>query len=280
MSTLVAQPPSPSARRIEELGRIIMAYSEITEKLQLSHERLEQTVQALHDELGEKNRQLERKNRLAALGEMAAGMAHEIRNPLGAIQLYASLLASDLHHRPESLKLVQKIAGGVRRLENLVTQVLAFTREMTAEFVEKDLAELVDEVIGLAADKTGGRNVQIAVHGPRPFVVVVDPLLLGQAILNLVRNGIEASGGAGPLRVEYGPPGAGVDCRQFYLTVEDEGAGIPPEIIDRIFNPFFTTRPTGTGLGLAVVHRVVEAHDGSVSASNRQPHGAKFEIRI
>ena len=97
----VQQPCTTSARansfqRIEELGRIILAYSEVTEKLQQSHEQLEQTVLALQAELGEKNRQLERKNRLAALGEMAAGMAHEIRNPLGGIQLYASLLAKDL----------------------------------------------------------------------------------------------------------------------------------------------------------------------------------------
>ncbi len=88
------------SKRIDELGRIILAYSEVTEKLQQSHERLERTVQALCQELSEKNRLLERKNRLAALGEMAAGMAHEIRNPLGGIQLYASLLAGDVQDRP------------------------------------------------------------------------------------------------------------------------------------------------------------------------------------
>src|SRR4051794_35927009 len=88
-------------RRLEELGRIILAYSDVTEKLQQSHDQLTSTVVALRQELGEKNRLLERKNRLAALGEMAAGMAHEIRNPLGGIQLYASLLADDLKSRSE-----------------------------------------------------------------------------------------------------------------------------------------------------------------------------------
>src|SRR5918993_5317796 len=91
---------SPSApdpvRRTEELGRIILAYSEVTDRLQQSHDQLHRTVQTLRKELGEKNRLLERKNRLAALGEMAAGLAHEIRNPLGGIQLYASLLAKDV----------------------------------------------------------------------------------------------------------------------------------------------------------------------------------------
>src|SRR5437016_4153608 len=124
------------AQRIEELGRIILAYSEVTEKLQQSHDRLEQTVAALREELSEKNRMLERKNRLAALGEMAAGMAHEIRNPLGGIQLYASMLAKDLAGEPGGLSLVNKIAGGVRRLEALVSQVLQFTREITVHVEE------------------------------------------------------------------------------------------------------------------------------------------------
>src|SRR5689334_2572261 len=135
MSTAtVAHDPavSASAQRIEELGRIIMAYSEVTERLQQSHDQLTGTVQRLSEELSEKNRMLERRNRLAALGEMAAGLAHEIRNPLGGIQLYASLLAKDVADRPESHQLVGKIAAGVKRLESLVTQVLQFSREMRA----------------------------------------------------------------------------------------------------------------------------------------------------
>src|SRR6266576_7315765 len=112
MSTATAHNLTNPAQRIEELGRIIMAYSEVTERLQQSHEKLQETVVALREELGEKNRLLERRNRLAALGEMAAGLAHEIRNPLGGIQLYASLLAQDLADRPESHALVGKIAAG------------------------------------------------------------------------------------------------------------------------------------------------------------------------
>src|ERR1700744_2957014 len=93
-----------NAARIEELGGIMRQYSDLTDKLQRSHLQLEQQVQSLRDELSEKNRQLERRKRLAALGEMAAGMAHEIRNPLGGIQLYASLLAKDVHGQPDSLQ--------------------------------------------------------------------------------------------------------------------------------------------------------------------------------
>src|ERR1700759_5219620 len=109
MTTAVSN--TDHAKRIDDLGQIILAYSGVTEKLQQSHDQLTQTVQALRLELSEKNRLLERRNRLVALGEMAAGMAHEIRNPLGGIQLYSSILAKDLQDRPESLQIVQKISG-------------------------------------------------------------------------------------------------------------------------------------------------------------------------
>jgi signal transduction histidine kinase len=110
--------------------------------------------------------------------------------------------------------------------------------------------------------------------------VKVDALLIGQALLNLVLNAIEAMEDRGRLEIEYGRPRDGVEERQFYLVVEDDGPGIPVPILDRIFNPFFTTRDTGTGLGLAIVHRVIEAHEGSISAGNRDGGGARFEVRM
>src|SRR5205809_1174616 len=143
MSTATLTSPPDHARRIEELGRIIIAYSEVTEKLQQSHDQLTDTVRSLRRELGKKNRLLERKNRLAALGEMAAGLAHEIRNPLGGIQLYASLLAKDLEDRPQSQTVVGKISAGVNRLESLVSQVLQFSRDIRANIAQMDLSEVV-----------------------------------------------------------------------------------------------------------------------------------------
>ena len=267
--------------RLEELGRIIMAYSEVTEKLEQSHERLERTVRALREELSEKNLLLERRNRLAALGEMAAGLAHEIRNPLGGIQLYASLLAKDVADRPAALGVVHKISGGVRRLEALVSQVLQFSREMTATVAEADVAEVVEQAMELAGAALAERGVRATVAGPRPMGARVDALLLGQAVLNLVLNAAEAvEGGAGEVRVEYGPPPARSEAKQFHLVVQDDGPGIPAKVMDRIFNPFFTTKETGTGLGLAIVHRVVEAHDGTIVVTNVAGSGARFEIRI
>jgi signal transduction histidine kinase len=271
-----------NARRIDELGRIIIAYSEVTEKLQQSHDQLTETVRALQSELGEKNRLLERRNRLAALGEMAAGLAHEIRNPLGGIQLYASMLAQDVADRPESLQTVRKISDGVRRLEALVGQVLQFSREIMAQPEPVDLAGLVAQAVELASARTAKAMVEFVLQGEPGAQVLVDPLLMGQAILNLLLNAAEAIEPAaeGKVTVRFRRPPEDSDAKQFHLAVTDTGQGIAPDVLDRIFNPFFTTKDTGTGLGLAIVHRIVEAHDGMILATNEPGGGAKFEIRI
>ena len=280
--------PSATATRIEDLGKIILAYSEVTERLQQSQDLLQRQVAHLRGELSEKNKLLERKNRLAALGEMAAGMAHEIRNPLGGIQLYASLLGKDVADRPASLELVRKISGGVKRLEALVSQVLQFAREIRANVAPADLAEIVEQTLDLTVQQRTAAGVSCETSGPRPMPINIDGALVGQLLLNLVLNAVESMSqgtaaktpGERRLSVRFGPPPIGSDAKQFHLTVCDNGPGIPAGVLDRIFNPFFTTKDTGTGLGLAIVHRVVEAHEGSITAGNTEGGGAKFEIRI
>lgn len=272
--------PAEAAKRMEELGRIILAYSEVTDRLQQSHEQLRKTVENLRQQVSEKNRLLERKNRLAALGEMAAGLAHEIRNPLGGIQLYASMLAHDLADREEPLKTVRKISAGVKRLESLVGQVLHFTKEISINPEPADLAEVVAQAAEYAHKAMSDRGVQCRTEGPRPLLVHVDPLLMGQTILNLLLNAAEAVEPGGGVVLQFARPPEESPSKQFHLVVKDNGPGIPPQMLDRIFNPFFTTKDSGTGLGLAIVHRIVEAHDGTITASNEEGGGARFEIRI
>ena len=280
MSSAPANSPVATAQRIEELGRIIMAYSEVTDRLQISHDQLQQTVESLRTELGEKNKLLERRNRLAALGEMAAGMAHEIRNPLGGIQLYASLLAKDVADKSDSLQLVLKIAAGVKRLESLVSQVLHFTREITANTSEADLAEVVAEAVELSQNAILARQITCTVDGPASLPVTIDATLISQSLLNLVLNAADATPTGGTIAVTFGAPTSDSGARQFHLVVRDSGPGIPPAILDKVFNPFFTTKDNGTGLGLAIVHRIVEAHEGTISVTNPPEGGARFEIRI
>ncbi|MDB5325710.1 MAG: two-component system sensor histidine kinase [Phycisphaerales bacterium] len=272
--TAAAVPTSASqAQRVEELGQIILAYSEVTDRLQISHDELKTKVIQLQTELGEKNRELERRNRLAALGEMAAGLAHEIRNPLGGIQLYASLLAQDVADRPDSVNTVRKIVSGVKRLEALVSQVLNFSREIRADLEECDMAELIRDAVDVAQAKAQAHGVSVTLHAPASMMRTADGRLLTQAALNLTLNAIEAGG-------EHVDVTLTEEAGRMSLIIEDDGPGIPADLLDRIFNPFFTTKDDGTGLGLSIVHRIVEAHGGAISATNRPQGGARFELRI
>jgi signal transduction histidine kinase len=267
-----------SSDRLDELSGIIRQYNDVTEKLQQSHEQLQRTVLRLKSDLAEKNKQLERRNRLAALGEMAAGMAHEIRNPLGGIQLYASLLAKDLNGQDQPLTLVNKISAGVTRLERLVSQVLQFTREMRADIQETNAAEAIDHALEMARPTFSLLGIECDAAGPRPLKLKLDGMLLGQAVLNLLLNAAEAMEGTGTVTVRWSAWGR--TERRLRLVVRDTGPGVPAHLLDKIFNPFFTTKDTGTGLGLAIVHRIVEAHDGTISVRNGPNGGAVFEMRI
>ncbi|MDB5301309.1 MAG: sensor histidine kinase, partial [Phycisphaerales bacterium] len=173
--------------------------------------------------------------------------------------------------------------GGVKRLEGLVGQVLQFTREINVHAGAMDLAEAVAQAVEYAGPAIQARGVRCMIDGPDAMPISADPLLLGQAVLNLLLNAVEAAEQGNVARqvtVRFGLPPIESDAKQFHLAVTDSGPGIAPEILDRIFNPFFTTKETGTGLGLAIVHRVVEAHDGTILAMNEPGGGARFEIRI
>jgi signal transduction histidine kinase len=142
------------------------------------------------------------------------------------------------------------------------------------------LTEIISDAIELAEPRAASANVVLKVDGPLELPVEVDPMMLGQAVLNLVLNAIDAQPNGGEVMVRYAAGAGDRGIRQLSLEVIDRGCGIPADAIDRIFNPFFTTKDEGTGLGLAIVHRIVEAHDGVISASNNDGGGARFEIRI
>jgi signal transduction histidine kinase len=263
--------------RERELGAIISAYNEVTERLKLAHERLEREVARLRQEVAAKNRELERRKRLAALGEMAAGLAHEIRNPLGGIVLFASLLEQDLSDRPDQLKLVGKIHKGVRSLEGIVSDILAFSRPGEVDRRWVRLGSIVDQAVDLAWPRFQQLGVRLDVaESVGPMEVYADAGRLERALLNLLLNGAEACAEGGWVWVRARRAGE----EAVEIEVADSGAGIAPEAMERIFNPFFTTKETGTGLGLAIVHRIVESHGGSIQAANRPGGGAAIRIRL
>lgn len=261
-----------------ELAEIIGAYHAVTERLKQSHEILMREVCRLRDELHEKNRELARRERLAALGEMAAGVAHEIRNPLGGIGLYASLLEKDLQDRCEQADLVRKIRVGVRSLESIVGDILAFAGGQEPHKQPSDLEAIVDDVMTHVRPQASALGVRVECGDFSGANVLVDARQVERALVNLVRNAVEATGAGGSVQVFPGE--IAERDRLAGVVIEDDGPGIPADLLHRVFNPFFTTKDTGTGLGLAIVHRIAEAHGGYVTAGNRAQGGARFQLAL
>ncbi len=263
--------------RERELGAIVLAYNDVTERLKDAHDRLTTEVSRLQTELGAKNEALRRSERLAALGEMAAGLAHEIRNPLGAIALYASRLERDLTDRPAERQAATKISSGVRSLDRLVSEILDFAQEDRLDRApcsfDSLLAGVMEHVGPWLADSKCSLQVEASSHGA---VIDCDRGRLEQVLSNLLINGVQAAGRGGVVTVRASDNGAGAA----EIEVCDNGPGIAPDAMNRIFNPFFTTKASGTGLGLAIVHRIVEAHGGTIAASNREEGGARFVVTI
>jgi len=284
-------PPGPSSVSTSgprsgdlELISIIQKYNDVTEHLKHSHERLSLEVCRLREVLHEKNRELQRREQLAALGEMAAGVAHEIRNPLGGIGLYASLLERDLEDRPKQRELARRISHGVQSLDTIVGDILTFAGNAEPAVSEVSCHELFASVEAATEAKAEARGVSIEFdRDAEPVSLRCDAYQMARALSNLVFNAIDAAGEGGHVWIR-GQAGAatGQDgtAAWFDIRVEDDGPGIKPELLHRVFTPFFTTKHTGTGLGLAIVHRIAEANGGVVRAGNRAAGGATFCLSV
>lgn len=269
--------------REKELAAIIAAYNDVTDQLKRAHDKLGQEVRHLREELARKNAELRRRERLAALGEMAAGVAHEIRNPLSGIRLYASLLSRDLRDRPAELRAVERISKCVSALDEIVSDILHFGRPTTPNPAPVRLGIVVRQAVELAASRMQQAEIRFEVGDEIDgFELVTDAALLERALTNLLINAAEASAPDGNTsrepRVRVRADRNTTD--RLAVRVEDNGPGIPPELMDRIFNPFFTTKDKGTGLGLAIVHQIAETLGGSVRAANRPEGGAVFTLLI
>ena len=272
----------------DDLRELMRAFNETTQRLESTHIALQKEVGRLRGELAEANAQLRRSRALAALGQMAAGIAHEIRNPLASIRLYVQMLEEDLDDRPEEAGLCGKIAGAVTRLDAIVRDVLLFAREMAVRRSPTGVRELVAQTRESceALLASAGVEVEVGLADDWDGELEADAGLLSQALGNVVRNSVEAmvehdspvrkiSISADQRRVRC--PG-GKQEKRVVVAVEDSGPGIPPEVVERMFNPFFTTRKTGTGLGLAIVHRIVDAHGGHINVKRLPRGGARVEM--
>ena len=265
----------PSAVMEIEWAPVLAAYRDAAERLRDSHERLQGEVRRLREELTHKNEELRRRERLAALGQMAAGLAHEVRNPLGGIALQASLLERELRDRPQAVSKAASIRDGVRALDRLVSDVLCFAQEgrIVRECMRaSDLAARLERAWLPTAVR---RGVALRFAVPGDAAAVGDASKLERALGNLIQNAIEAAGSGGEVSVAVGVAGDHLEWR-----VSDNGPGIPGAALCRIFDPFYTTKPEGTGLGLSIVHQIAEAHGGCVRVDSRPGQGTTFVLSL
>lgn len=281
---IAAEDRSPRAGDLDDLRELMRAVTATAERAQATHAALQHEVARLQRELAEANAALRRSQALAALGEVAAGIAHEVRNPLGSIQLYAQMLGEDLADRPAQSQLCAKIQRAVIGLDAIVRDVLSFARNTAISPQPVDVEELVSRSIAACDSMLIG--VEVAREIPPSLQIEADANLLVQAISNIIRNAIEAmSESNSPRRqLHIAASRAKIRCpdgrtaQRIVIAMRDTGPGIPAQVVDRIFNPFFTTRKTGTGLGLAIVHRIVDAHGGHVNIRSHSHGGAVIEI--
>jgi len=267
------------ATKENDLVAVIEAYNDVTERLKQSHEVLGREVYRLREALHEKNKELARHERLAALGQMAAGLAHEIRNPLGGIGLYSSLLEKDLADRPKQQRIARSIGEGVSNLDKLVTDILSFARGAEPNRQWHRLAQVLDSVSVQAAPQLRAKDVVLDIDSVLYDVkVYVDVAQLERALMNLLFNAVDAVGHGGRVWIRH--QAEAEKSSHVSLVIEDDGPGISPDLLHRVFDPFFTTKDKGTGLGLAIVHRIIESNGGSIVARARTQGGASFHIDL
>jgi signal transduction histidine kinase len=219
----------------------------------------------------------DRHDRLKELGELAAHLAHEIRNPLGGIKGFATLLQQDLHDRPDLQQMASYIVQGADDLNQFVSQVLQYARPFQIHLENVDLINLIEEIRQLLqADPAWNGNITFTVQSSLPALLIpIDPQLLKSALLNLFVNAIQAMPSGGSLKVKLES-----EISWVTICIEDTGIGITPENLSKIFSPFFTTKETGNGLGLAEVHKAIQAHQGWIEVQSEVGRGTTFIIKI
>ncbi len=255
----------------DEIGVLASTFNEMRKKLR---------------EAKQLEEQLQRSKKLAALGEMSAGVAHEIRNPLGVIKSSAQMLRDEftpLEGKEEYQELNTFIIEEVNRLNRVITEFLSFARPTPPDLQKVNINEIIDKTLRLiTSEEKVTPDVKIKVESNKNLpLVMADPEQIVQALLDIALNGLQAMSDGGELRIAAK---RAEDAEGKYpaslvqIQITDTGEGIPPSIRDKIFNPFFTTKEEGSGLGLAIVHKIIENHKGFIEVESEVGKGTAFKI--
>ncbi|MGO4879201.1 MAG: two-component system sensor histidine kinase NtrB [Bryobacteraceae bacterium] len=239
-------------------------------------------TKAVADQLAEANRNLQqaeeavrRSDRLAALGQLAAGLAHELRNPLGTIRASAEMLQRGVASENDvAREMAGFIAEEVDRTNSLVTRFLDFVRPLELRPAPADLAQVLDRAVAMAERETAAREITVYKnYSPDIPPFPLDAELMERVFYNLLANAAQATAPGGAVTLKTRPAGGNAE-----ICVIDRGEGIEPKNIDTIFNPFFTTKPEGVGLGLAICSKIVDQHGGKITVESERGKGSVFRV--
>jgi two-component system, NtrC family, sensor histidine kinase HydH len=223
-------------------------------------------------------KEIARTQRLASIGRLAAGVAHEIRNPLSSIKGFATYFKERYREIPEDHKTAEIMIQEVERLDRVIGQLLEFARPMNIQKETTSLEDVIKDSLKMVEAEARHREIRVDFDSdPQTKEVQIDPDRIRQVLLNLYLNAIEAMESGGTLSVELRQDD---DTGHFRIIVSDSGTGIKNEDLPHLFDPYFTTKPSGTGLGLAIVHKIIESHGGEVSVDSLYGGGATVTIRL
>lgn len=237
--------------------------------------------QVAEDQVRLLEEEVRRKEKLAAVGTLAAGVAHEIRNPLSSIKGYATYFGQRFPEGSDDRAAAGVMVREVDRLNRVISDLIGFSRPTDVHLIPTPLADVAEHALQLLRQDAAQRKVKLVLEAaPNLPPALLDADRFGQALLNVCLNGLDAMPDGGVLTLRLTRYTANRLC----LEVEDTGTGIPPESMAHIFDPYFTTKGQGTGLGLATVHKIIEAHGGEVSVSSRhgttEPSGTSFRFLL
>ena len=254
----------------DEIARLIVSFDSMVQRL----DRAKKELETYHFQ------QMERADRLASVGEMAAGIAHEIKNPLTGIAAAITVLKDDFPADDGRVQIINEVLEQVSRLDKTVNDLLFFGKPTVAEPACTDINLALKKILVFAAQHRGGKDIEKRLELTEDLPpVYVDPKQIQQVFLNLFLNAVQAMQSGGILTVQSGlSKVGGGDMVQMRVTYT--GQGIPPQILEKIFTPFFTTKAQGTGLGLAISHRLIEQHGGTLSVTSQDGVGTTFTVEL
>ncbi len=261
----------------DDLRQAFALFSETSEKLAGTYLELQAQVARLTSELADANGELARRERLSALGEMAAQVAHQLRTPLSTALLYTGHLARPHLSEADRIRFAEKALSRLRYLERLIQDMLLFVKGARLSEEIFAIPLLLEEVAQTIEPHAAGKGVQLHMTPPAADTALRgDRQAIAGALINLLENALQACDGNGSVHLTVGGEGSPFAA----FRVEDTGAGIPESALERLFEPFFTTRGEGSGLGLAIVRQVAEAHGGWVEHTPRGGGGSCFTLYL